>query len=68
LRIELEGDCAATRAYELVNRLLEGEPAIAIDQSYAEHGRLAVNPQGLSPEEALVVSRRLREELTARRG
>jgi D-glucosaminate-6-phosphate ammonia-lyase len=68
LRIELEGDCAATRAYELVNRLLEGEPAIAIDQSYAEHGRLSINPQGLSPEEALVVSRRLREELTARRG
>jgi D-glucosaminate-6-phosphate ammonia-lyase len=63
LRIELEGDCAATRAYDLVNRLLDGEPAIAIDQSYAEHGRLSINPQGLTAEEATVVARRLREEL-----
>src|SRR5215212_5521185 len=66
LRIELEGDCAATRAYELVNRLLDGEPAIAIDQSHAEHGRLSINPQGLTAEEAAAVARRLREELTAR--
>ena len=63
LRIELEGDCAATRAYELVNRLLDGEPAIAIDQSHAEHGRLSINPQGLTAEEATAVARRLREEL-----
>src|SRR5215217_2843401 len=39
LRIDLEGDCAASRAYDLVNRLLAGEPSIAVDQSYAEHGR-----------------------------
>ena len=63
LRIDLEGDCAAARAYALVNRLLDGEPAIAVDQSYAEHGRLSVNPQGLTAEEATVVARRLREEL-----
>ena len=65
LRIELEGDCAPTRAYDLVNRLLDGEPAIAVDQSYAEHGRLSINPQGLTAEEATAVARRLREELTA---
>jgi D-glucosaminate-6-phosphate ammonia-lyase len=63
LRIDLEGDRAATRAYDLVNRLLEGEPAIAVDQSHAEHGRLSINPQGLTAEEATVVARRLREEL-----
>jgi D-glucosaminate-6-phosphate ammonia-lyase len=63
LRIELEGDCAAARAYDLVNRLLDGEPAIAVDQSYAEHGRLSINPQGLTTEEATAVARRLREEL-----
>jgi seryl-tRNA(Sec) selenium transferase len=63
LRIDLEGDRAATRAYDLVNRLLDGEPAIAIDQSYAEHGRLSINPQGLTAEEAMVVARRVREEL-----
>jgi hypothetical protein len=67
LRIELEGDCAPTRAYDLVNRLLDGEPAIAADQSHAEHGRLSINPQGLTAEEAAAVARRLREVLTARR-
>ena len=51
------------RAYELVNRLLDGEPAIAIDQSHAEHARLAINPQGLTAQEAMTVARRLREEL-----
>src|SRR5918998_6328917 len=66
LRIDLDGDCAAARAYDLVNRLLVGEPAIAVDQSYAEHGRLSVNPQGLTAEEATAVARRLREELTTR--
>jgi L-seryl-tRNA(Ser) seleniumtransferase len=64
LRIYLESDHAARRAYELVNRLLDGEPSIAVDQSYAEHGRLSINPQGLTAEEAAVVARRLREELT----
>jgi D-glucosaminate-6-phosphate ammonia-lyase len=63
LRIDLEGDCAATRAHDLVNHLLDGEPSIAIDQSYAEHGRLSINPQGLTAEEATAVARRLREEL-----
>jgi hypothetical protein len=43
---------------------LDGEPSIAVDQSYAEHGRLSINPQGLTAEEAAVVARRLREELT----
>ncbi|MGH2618809.1 MAG: aminotransferase class V-fold PLP-dependent enzyme, partial [Thermomicrobiales bacterium] len=62
LRIDLEGDRAGDRAYEIVNRLLEGEPAIAIDQSHAEHGRLSVNPQGLTAVEAGIVARRLQEE------
>jgi D-glucosaminate-6-phosphate ammonia-lyase len=65
LWIELEGDCAPTRAYDLVNRLLDGEPAIAADQSYAEQGRLSINPQGLTAEEAAAVARRLREVLMA---
>jgi L-seryl-tRNA(Ser) seleniumtransferase len=63
LRIELDGDSAAARAYDVVNRLLDGEPAIAVDQSSAEHGRLSINPQGLTAEEATAVARRLREEL-----
>ena len=63
LRIDIAGDRVATRAYDLVNRLLDGEPSIAVDQSYAEHGRLSINPQGLTAEEATTVARRLREEL-----
>ena len=67
LRIELDGDCDGMRAYDVVNRLLDGEPAIAIDQSYAEHGRLSINPQALTAEEAMIVARRVREELAAPR-
>jgi L-seryl-tRNA(Ser) seleniumtransferase len=66
LRIELDGECQGARAYELVNRLLDGEPAIAVDQSDAEQGRLSINPQGLTAEEVTAVARRLREELAAR--
>jgi D-glucosaminate-6-phosphate ammonia-lyase len=63
LRIMLEGECAGERAYALVNRLLDGEPSIAVDQSHAEFGRIAVIPQGITPHEAEIVARRLREEL-----
>lgn len=64
LRVDLAGSDTAERAYDLVNRLLAGEPAIAIDQSHAEHGRLSVNPMGLTEDEASLVARRLREEVT----
>lgn len=63
LRIDLQGDDRAERAYEIVNRLRDGDPAIAIDQSHAEHGRLQVNPMGITEEEACAIARRLREEL-----
>jgi D-glucosaminate-6-phosphate ammonia-lyase len=65
LRIDLSGDDAGTRAYDLVNRLLDGEPAIAIDQSHAEFGRLSITPMGITDDEAVAVARRLREELSA---
>jgi L-seryl-tRNA(Ser) seleniumtransferase len=64
LRITFTGECAGSRAYDVVNRLLDGEPSIAIDQSYAEHGRLSVNTQSVTEEEATIVARRLREELS----
>ncbi len=63
LHLALLGDSNGERAYAVVNRLLAGEPAIAIDQSHAEHGRLAVTAQGLTADEAAIVARRLREEL-----
>jgi D-glucosaminate-6-phosphate ammonia-lyase len=64
IRIGLDGDSAGDRAYDLVNRLLAGDPAIALDQSHAEHGRLSVNPMGLTEDEAQIVAQRLRDELT----
>jgi seryl-tRNA(Sec) selenium transferase len=64
LRIDLDGESAGDRAYDLVNQLLAGQPAIAIDQSHAEHGRLSINPMALTEDEALAVARRLREELS----
>jgi L-seryl-tRNA(Ser) seleniumtransferase len=63
LRVILEGDATGERAYDTVNRLLAGDPAIAIDQSHAEFGRLAVSPHGLNDEEAGAIAGRLREEL-----
>ena len=63
LHIDLAGADVAARAYDLVNLLFAGDPAIAIDQSHAEHGRLSVNPMGLTEDEAIIVARRLREEL-----
>jgi L-seryl-tRNA(Ser) seleniumtransferase len=63
LRIDLDGESAGDRAYDLVNQLLAGQPAIAIDQSHAEHGRLSINPMALTEDEAIIVARRLREEL-----
>jgi hypothetical protein len=59
---------AGDRAYDLINRLLAGDPAIAVDQSHAEHGRIIVNPMGLTEDEAVTVARRLREELSRVKG
>ncbi len=67
LRIDLEGDCGGERAYAVVNRMLTGHPAIALDQSHAEHGQLRVVPQGITSREAEEIARRLREELSQTR-
>ncbi|HEU5434381.1 MAG TPA: aminotransferase class V-fold PLP-dependent enzyme [Thermomicrobiales bacterium] len=60
LAIDLAGDDPATAAYAVVNALLDGEPRIAIGESHAERGRLTVNPQSLSDDEAELVAGRLR--------
>jgi len=64
LRIEIDESVLGFTAYDVVNRLLAGEPAIAVGESHAEFGRLSVNAQGLTEEEAEVVGRRLREVLS----
>ena len=63
LRVTIHAEDAASRAYAVVNRLLDGEPSIAVDQSHAEFGQLAVIPQGVSPAEAESIATRLRQEL-----
>jgi D-glucosaminate-6-phosphate ammonia-lyase len=65
LRVTIDAEDPAVQAYGVVNRLLDGDPSIAIDQSYAEFGQLAVIPQGVTPEEAERVAVRLRQELLA---
>jgi L-seryl-tRNA(Ser) seleniumtransferase len=68
LRIDLDGSNTAERAYGLINRLLAGEPGVAVDQSHAEHGRISINPMGLTEDEAHVAGRRLSDELSEDRG
>ncbi|MBA2595640.1 MAG: aminotransferase class V-fold PLP-dependent enzyme [Chloroflexia bacterium] len=63
LRLSFDGDSPGTRAYDVVNRLMGGDPAIALDQSAAELGSLTVNPQGLTVDEAAIVAQRLRRVL-----
>lgn len=53
------------RAYDMVNALLQGDPAIAVDQAYGDQGLILVNPVCLSGDEAEIVGRRLREVIAA---
>jgi L-seryl-tRNA(Ser) seleniumtransferase len=64
MRLDLDEGRLGLTAYEVVNRLLAGEPAIAVAESHAEFGRLNVNPIGLTAAEAETVGRRLRKVLT----
>jgi D-glucosaminate-6-phosphate ammonia-lyase len=67
LSIELDEAALGITAYDAINVLLSGDPGIAIAESYAEFGRLGVNPTGLTEDEAEIVGRRLREVLTSSR-
>lgn len=64
LSITLDEQALNRTAYDILNRLLEGEPAIALAESRAEFGVLMVNPHSLADAEVPVVARRLREELS----
>jgi seryl-tRNA(Sec) selenium transferase len=64
LAIDLDETELGFTAYDAVNRLLTGNPPIALAESRAEFGSLAVIPMGLTPDEAEQVGRRLREVLS----
>jgi L-seryl-tRNA(Ser) seleniumtransferase len=65
LHLDLDGRALGFTAYDAVNRLLTGNPAVAVAESHAEFGRLTINPHGLTEEEAATVGQRLREVLQA---
>jgi D-glucosaminate-6-phosphate ammonia-lyase len=65
LLLDLDDGKLGFTAYDVVNRLLSGEPPIAVAESHAEFGSIAIVPQGLTSVEAEHVGRRVREALTA---
>ena len=64
LWVQLDEQSLDFTAYDVVNRLLQGNPAIALSESRAEFGTVIVNPSTLNDDEAVIVGRRLREVLT----
>jgi L-seryl-tRNA(Ser) seleniumtransferase len=60
LWIDLDASAVGLSAYDAINVLLEGEPAVAVAESRAEFNSLMVNPMVLTEDEAEVVGRRLR--------
>lgn len=62
LRIALT-DAEPGAAYVIINRLLAGDPPIALGESYAEQNFLIVNPHNLTETEAGIVGQRLRDQL-----
>lgn len=66
LRIELDEAVLGVTAYDVVNRLLDGEPRVAVSESRAELGEIGVNPIVLTESEAQIVQQRLVEVLGAR--
>lgn len=65
LWIDLDPATAGLTAYEAINALLDGEPAVAVAESRAEFDTLIVNPMVLAEDEAEIVGRRLRAVLLA---
>lgn len=68
-RVELRLDPprAGLYAWELAERLMDGEPRIAVRDDLAEHQRLYLDPCNLTEAEAETVARVLRETLEAAR-
>lgn len=66
LWLDLDADALGFGAYDAVNALLAGEPAVAVGEGRAEHGTLIVNPHALADDEVEVVAARLRDVLRPR--
>jgi L-seryl-tRNA(Ser) seleniumtransferase len=59
LNIVLNEAALGKTAYDVLNELLDGNPAIALVESYAEFGTIGVSPHGLNDAEIETVAGRL---------
>lgn len=66
LVIEIDEAMVGFTAYEASNRLLQGDPAIAVDESRAEFGILAVGAHGFRGNESEIVAQRLKAVLSGK--
>jgi L-seryl-tRNA(Ser) seleniumtransferase len=64
LALTLDEAALGMTAYDAVTALLDGNPAVAVSESRAEHGVLIVNPHSITDDEAAIIGQRLREVLT----
>lgn len=63
LAIDLDPVVIGFTAYEALNRLMDGDPAIALAESRAEFDTLMVNPVALGDEDVAIVRDRVRDVL-----
>ncbi len=63
LKMTLDEQLLGKSAYQILNDLLEGDPAIALSETHAEYGVITVNPHGIDDCEVDVVIERLRAVL-----
>jgi L-seryl-tRNA(Ser) seleniumtransferase len=59
LAIDLDPEVIGLSAYEALNRLMEGDPAVALAESRAEFDTLMVNPMALGDEDVGIVRDRV---------
>jgi hypothetical protein len=59
LAIDLDPEVIGLSAYEALNRLMEGDPAVALAESRAELDTLMVNPMALGDEDVGIVRDRV---------
>lgn len=64
LWIGLDAGRLGFSAYDAINALMDGEPAVALSESRAEFGTLIVNPMGLDSSDAEVVAHRVKTLLS----
>lgn len=61
LWIELDADQLGFTAYDAVKTLLNGDPSVAVAESYAEKGTIVINPMVLTDDDVEIVRSRLQE-------